>query len=155
MPDRAATLRLLYDGLSFISRQSRELGAQLHPELPLMAYSLLMFINSETDPRAVDVAAAYGLEKSTVSRQIGQLEAAGLVKRAGEQPGRRGHVLLLTDEGTSVLERSVASSQTTLASHMHDWNDQDLVALATLLSRFVETSRSARRSDDSVSETAP
>lgn len=148
MPDRAATLRRLYDGLAFISRQSRELGAQLHPELPLVAHSLLMFISSETDPRAVDVAAAYGLEKSTVSRQIGQLEGAGLVARAGEQPGRRGHVLRLTEEGSRVLERSVASSQTTLARHMHDWTDQDLAALATLLSRFVETSRSARRADD-------
>jgi DNA-binding MarR family transcriptional regulator len=142
---RDATIRQLYEGLAFVSRQSRELGTQLHPELPLVAHSLLIFIDTEPEPRAVDVAAAYGLEKSTVSRQLAHLEDAGLVRRVGEKPGRRGQVLQLTDEGSQTLARSVASSQTTLADHLRDWDDDDLDDLARLLTRFVETSRRARR----------
>lgn len=99
------------------------------------------------------MAAAYGLEKSTVSRQLSQLEEAGLVGRAGEQPGRRGQVLNLTDEGTEILQRAVTSSQTTLAAHLGDWDDRDLTDLARLLARFVETSRHARFSDASGTDT--
>lgn len=144
MTERDTTIRLLYEGLAFVSRQSRELGALLHPELPLVAHSLLMFIDTEPEPRAVDVATAYGLEKSTVSRQIAQLEEVGLVRRAGERPGRRGQVLELTDEGAQTLERAVVSSQTTLAAHLREWDDADLEDLSRLLGRFVETSRKAR-----------
>lgn len=145
--DRIAAVRELYESLAFVSRQSRELGAQLHPELPLVTHSLLLFIAAEPGSRAVDVAAAYGLEKSTVSRQLAQLEAAGLVGRAGEQPGRRGQVLHLTSTGNEILRRAVASSQMTLAAHLGDWDDRDVQDLARLLAKFVETSRQARSSD--------
>lgn len=147
MTDRSTNISRLYDGLAFVSRQSRELGAYLHPELPLVAHSLLAFIDAEPDARAVDVAAAYGLDKSTVSRQIAHLEAAGLVVRTDEKPGRRGHVLQLTDKGTKTLRRAAESSRRTLAAHLTDWPDNDIEALARLLARFSETSRRARLSD--------
>lgn len=142
--DRHASIALLYEGLSFVSRQSRELGGQLHPELPLVAHSLLMFVAAGPDSRAVDVARAYGLDKSTVSRQLDGLEAAGLLRRDGERSGRRGHVLQLTAEGQRVLQAAAESSQTTLAAHLSGWDDADLGALARLLARFAETSRRAR-----------
>ena len=118
-----------------------------HPELPLVAHSLLMFIDTEPDARAVDVAAAYGLDESTVWRQLAQLEEVGLVRRDGERPGGRGQVLRLTDEGAETLRRAVRSLQTTPAAHLRDWDDDDLTCLAGLLTRFVETSRRARLSD--------
>lgn len=116
---RDANVRQLYEGLAFVSRQSRELGAHLHPELPLVAHSLLMFIGTEPGARAVDVAFAYGLDKSTVSRQIAQLEEAGM----------------------QTQRRAVRSSQITLAAHLRDWDNADLADLARLLAQFVETSR--------------
>lgn len=146
MTDRDADIKTLYEGLAFVSRQSRELGAQLHPELPLVAHSLLMFIDAEPNTRAVDVAVAYGLDKSTVSRQVAQLEAAGLLVRTGERPGRRGHVLELTEAGATTLRRAEDSSLNTLAAHLSGWDDEDLETLARLLGRFTETSRQARLS---------
>ncbi len=144
MVDRDAGIAALYKGLSFVSRQSRELGGQLHPELPLVAHSLLMFIAAEPDGRAVDVAHAYGLDKSTVSRQLTALEAAGLLQRDGDRPGRRGHVLQLTDQGMKVLTAAAESSRTTLAAHLAAWDDEDIETLASLLNRFAETSQAAR-----------
>ncbi|MDQ6779352.1 MAG: MarR family winged helix-turn-helix transcriptional regulator [Actinomycetota bacterium] len=146
MTDRRTNIDRLYEGLTFVSRQSRELGAQLHPGLSLVAHSLLSFIDAEPDTRAADVAAAYGLDKSTVSRQIAELETAGLLTRAEERPGRRGHVLQLTKAGTQALKRAADSSRKTLAAHLTDWQDEDVEALAALLARFAETSRRARHS---------
>jgi len=136
----------LFEGLSFVARQSRELGAQLHPELSVVEHGLLGFVAAEPDVRAADVVTAYGLDKSTVSRQIAELEAAGLLVRGDEQPGRRGRPLRLTDAGARALERAADSSRRTLAAHLADWDDDDVAALATLLERFAETSRQARRS---------
>lgn len=144
MADRDALVAALYEGLSFVSRQSRELGDQLHPKLPLVAHSLLMFVAAEPSARAVDVAGAYGLDKSTVSRQLAALESSGLLRRDGERPGRRGHVLQLTDEGTRVLTAAAESSKTTLATHLTAWDDEDIETLGSLLGRFAETSRAAR-----------
>ncbi len=152
MVDRDRDISKLYDGLTFISRQSRELGSQLHPEMPLVAHSLLSFVAAEPEPRAVDIALAYGLDKSTVSRQLGQLEAAGLLSRGEETPGRRGHVLKLTPAGAQALERAAQSSRKTLAMHLVQWQDHDIATLATLLAQFVETSRRERRSDSIVFE---
>lgn len=144
MTTRNRDISQLFDGLTFVARQSRELAAQLHPELSMVEHSLLSFIHGEPDVRAADVVTAYGLDKSTVSRQIAELEAAGLVTRAAEQPGRRGRPLSLTRAGTQALERSADSSRRMLAAHLADWDDDDIEALAALLARFVETSRRAR-----------
>jgi len=145
MAERDTDISLLYEGLSFVSRQSRELGEQLHPELPLVAHSLLAFIGAEPGSRAVDVAMAYGLDKSTVSRQIVALESAGLIARTAEQPGRRGHALELTPAGAATLDGAAESSRVTLAAHLSDWADEDIAALARLLARFAETSRRVRQ----------
>lgn len=144
MTNRGRDIDLLYEGLTFVSRQSRELGHLLHPELSLVAHSLLSFVDAEPEVRAADVAAAYGLDKSTVSRQIAQLEASGLLVRTDEKPGRRGYALRLTEAGTQALKRADDSSRTTLADHLKDWKDQDIETLAALLARFAETSRRAR-----------
>lgn len=136
MADRSTNINRLNDCLTVISRQARDLSAQLHPELSLVAYSLLSFIEAAPNSRAADLAAAYGLDKSTVSRQITQLEDAGLLVRTGEKPGRRGHVLRLTKIGTKALQRAMDSARKTLAAHLADWQDEDIEALAALLSRF-------------------
>ena len=144
---RSDSVSRLYDGLTFVSRQSRELGAQLHPGLSLVAHSLLSFVAAEPEPRASDIAVAYGLDKSTISRQIAQLEDRGLLARAGERPGRRGHVLELTPAGAELLKRAERSSRRTLAAHLREWRDEEVEALADLLARFAETSKRARLSD--------
>jgi DNA-binding MarR family transcriptional regulator len=82
------------------------------------------------------LASIYGLDKSTVSRQIDQLECAGLLRRVGERPGRRGQVLELTDAGTDALATAADSVRAVLAASLVDWQDRDLRAFATLLARF-------------------
>ena len=100
---REAALEDLYQAIGTLVRRSRDLGADLHPGLSVVAYTLLVQVEAEPQARAADLAAHFGLDKSTVSRQLDQLVAAGLLRREGERPGRRGQCLALTDAGRQEL----------------------------------------------------
>ena len=65
---REAALEDLYQGLSTLVRRARDLGDDLHPGLSLVAYTLLTQIDVTPEARAADLAAHFGLDKSTVSR---------------------------------------------------------------------------------------
>lgn len=62
--------------------------------LSLAAFTILIQIQAAPGTRACDLAALSGLDKSTVSHQISELQTAGLISRDGERPGRRGYLLV-------------------------------------------------------------
>ena len=64
---------------------ARDLGDDLHPGVSLVAYTLLTQVDVTPEARAADRAAHFGLDKSTVSRQLEQLISAGLLRREGER----------------------------------------------------------------------
>src|ERR1700730_3369738 len=96
---REAALEDLYHGVTTMSRRARDMSGDLHPGLSLVAYTLLTEIDLTPGTRAADLCAHFGLDKSTLSRQLEQLLSAGRLRRGGEQPGRRGNVLALTPAG--------------------------------------------------------
>ena len=55
--------------------------------------------------RPSDVAAATGLDLSTVSRQLKALESRGWIAREPDPSDGRAHLLSLSDEGRRVLRR--------------------------------------------------
>jgi DNA-binding MarR family transcriptional regulator len=133
---RTDDLEQLYEGLTVFARRARELSAELHPGLSLVAFTILSYIEARPDTRAVDIAAEWGIEKSTMSRQISQLEAADLITRTGERPGRRGQHLELTVAGRTALDAAAASVREALFHQLHDWTDRDVATFARLMSRF-------------------
>jgi DNA-binding MarR family transcriptional regulator len=86
--------------------------------------------------RAADLAAHFGLDKSTLSRQLEQLISAGLLRRDGERPGRRGCMLVLTATGKQHLDAAGQAVRDRLAERLTDWNDRDIAAFAQLVTRF-------------------
>jgi DNA-binding MarR family transcriptional regulator len=133
---REAALDDLYQGLTTLSRRARDVGDDLHPGLSLVAYTLLTQVDAEPGVRAADLAAHFCLDKSTLSRQLEQLISAGLVRREGEQPGRRGYVLTLTAAGRQHLDVAGRAVRDRLAERMADWNDDDIDAFGALVARF-------------------
>jgi DNA-binding MarR family transcriptional regulator len=133
---RQSDLDQLYEGLAVFARRSRELSEELHPGLTLVAYSLLSFIEAHEGSRATDIAAMYGLDKSTVSRQLDALCAAGLLTRAGERAGRRGQVLALTPPGQAALDDAARSVRALLVNRLSDWGDRDVAQFSRLVDRF-------------------
>jgi DNA-binding MarR family transcriptional regulator len=133
---RETDLQQLYEGLTVFARRARELSSELHPGLSLVAYTVLSYIETRPDTRSADIAADWGLDKSTVSRQINQLVAAGLLIQAGERPGRRGQQLELTSPGRQALEAAAESIRSRLYSALQTWTDRDIHTFTKLMTRF-------------------
>ncbi len=136
---REAALDDLYQGLTTLARRARDVGDQLHPGLSLVAYTLLTQVDAAPGMRAADLAAHFCLDKSTLSRQLEQLISAGLLRRDGERPGRRGYVLALTAAGRRHLDAAGQAVRDRLAEKLTDWDDRDLAAFAQLVTRFNTT----------------
>jgi DNA-binding IclR family transcriptional regulator len=92
----------------------------------VVAYSLLTQIDVTPGFRAADLAAHFGLDKSTLSRQLEQLTSAGLVRRDGERPGRRGYGLTLDAAGRRNLDAAGQAVRDRLAERLTDWDDRDI-----------------------------
>lgn len=89
--------------LTAFARRARATAARLHPELPLVSYTLLAHIDDSQGCRATDLAAHYMLDKSTISRQLAGLEKLGLVERRPAPDDQRVQVLHPTEAGTKML----------------------------------------------------
>jgi DNA-binding MarR family transcriptional regulator len=133
---REAALDDLYLGLTTLARRARDVGDEFHPDLSLVAYTLLTQVDALPGMRAADLAAHFCLDKSTLSRQLEQLTSAGLLRRDGEQPGRRGYGLALTTAGRRLLDATGHAVRDRLAERLADWDDGDIAAFAELVTRF-------------------
>jgi DNA-binding MarR family transcriptional regulator len=134
--DRSDDIETVYLALTTMVRRSQQLGGEIHPSLSLPAYTVLNQVEAEPGSRARDLVEHFGVDKSTVSRQVDQLEVAGLLRRAGERPGRRGSVLEVTAEGQRLLDEAGGAIRRALADRMVGWDDQDIARFASLLERF-------------------
>jgi DNA-binding MarR family transcriptional regulator len=119
-----------------MARRARDVSDDLHPGLSLVDYTLLAEIYLTPGVRAADLCAHFGLDKSTVSRQLEQLVSAGLLRREGERPGRRGSVLALTPAGQRHLASAAQALRDRLAKRLTGWDDGDIATFARLVTRF-------------------
>lgn len=133
---RRSAVEKLYEALTTFLRLRTEFAAQTHPGLSLVAYTLLGHIDSTPGTRATDLSVRFGLDKSTLSRQIEQLERDGLIRRDAEQPGRRGQTLTVTPAGRRKLRSAAERARRLLDERLAGWDERDLAALADLVERL-------------------
>ncbi|MFD5726737.1 MarR family winged helix-turn-helix transcriptional regulator [Streptomyces sp. NPDC058368] len=137
--EREESLDVIQRELTAFARRARAAAAQLHPELPLVSYTLLAHIDDQQGCRATDLAAHYMLDKSTVSRQIGTLEKLGLVERHPDPDDHRIQVLHPTEAGTQALVATQASRRAAYQERLADWTEDDLGRFAAYLLRYNAT----------------
>jgi DNA-binding MarR family transcriptional regulator len=131
----------LYSELSLLVRRSQEFSGELHAGLSLVDYTLLTRIAGSPGIRAADLAALFGLDKSTLSRQINSLVARGLLARAGERPGKRGIVLELTQHAEAALLTAADSVRAALGGWLDGWSDPEIADFAAMVARLNERVR--------------
>lgn len=106
--------------------------------LPLdrAAYPVLRGIAECGPVRLSDLAARLGVQISTASRQVKELEQAGLVERTGDPKDGRVTMLALAPAGREALKKLRESWRRTLVEILDAWPEEDREALATLLGRL-------------------
>ena len=136
MTSRTTHVAALYEELSLLVRRSQEFSSEFHAGLSLVDYTLLTRIAGSPGVRAADLAALFGLDKSTLSRQVNVLVDRGLVERTGERPGKRGVVLELTDTGEGALRAAVDSVRAALSGWLGEWSDREISDFAEMVARL-------------------
>ncbi|GAA2299201.1 MarR family transcriptional regulator [Streptomyces kunmingensis] len=138
---RDAAVESIQRELTSFARRARATAARMHPELSLVSFTLLSHLDEQGGCRATDLAAQFALDKSTVSRQVGALERAGLVMRRVDPDDHRVQVLLPTPAGAEILAQVTVSRRRMFGERLADWSAQDLTRFAAYLERYNEASR--------------
>ena len=100
------------------------------------AYGILCQLADEGPQRLGALATTFGLDPSTITRQVRALEDAGLAARTTDESDRRASILDLTPEGRGILDRTRAHRRERLRNAMHDWTDEERLEFGRLLSKF-------------------
>lgn len=131
-PANAAPIAAFSDLVAAVQR-SKALRQQGAP-----ARSLLLHLARDGAMRASDLAASVGLDQSTVSRHLAQLEGSGLVVRTPEPADRRAHLIAVTEQGVAEVQEVIASRVHDLEQVFDGWTNADRAQLARLLTRFTD-----------------
>jgi len=100
------------------------------------AYGILCRLGDEGPQRLGALASAFGLDPSTITRQVQALERIDLVHRRSDDGDRRASILDLTEEGRTVLEQTRAYRRERLEEVLEDWPDGDRQELARLITKM-------------------
>ncbi|WP_125609539.1 MarR family winged helix-turn-helix transcriptional regulator [Specibacter cremeus] len=137
---READIEAVYGHVADLTRRVTARSRRLSEPLTFVQHSLVRFIAATAGTRATDIAAAFQLNRSTVSRQVNELITLGLVRylpHDDDEPGR-GRVLELTAHGRAQLDRTAADQQRILTHRLSGWTDAQVAALAATLAHFNE-----------------
>ena len=90
------------------------------------------------EARSTDVAERAGVDRTTASRQLASLIAAGLVEQRTDDNDRRNSLLTLTPRGVATADRISDNADDLLEQALADWSSSDREALARLLPRLIQ-----------------
>jgi DNA-binding MarR family transcriptional regulator len=99
-------------------------------------YWLLVRVSEHGPVRLSELAESVELDPSTVSRQMRDLVAAGLITKVPDPLDGRASLLSLSERGSAVLDAVSDARLETLAEAVADWTDDERRTLAAGLSRL-------------------
>ncbi|HAY43083.1 MAG TPA: MarR family transcriptional regulator [Micrococcaceae bacterium] len=132
---RETDIQSVYLHMQMITRRANARARQLAEPLSLVEHSLLRFIADTPGTRATDIAEAFALNRSTVSRQVGTLLDLGYAAYDDTEAGR-GRVLGLTDLGRERLEASAAVHRAAVNDRLTGWSEEQISSFAAALERY-------------------
>jgi DNA-binding MarR family transcriptional regulator len=100
------------------------------------AYGIMCKLADEGPQRLGALATAFGLDPSTITRQVQALEEIGLADRRTDPSDRRASILDLTPTGREVLDQTRARRRNRLQEALSDWSESDLKDFGRLLKEF-------------------
>ncbi|MCW2746235.1 MAG: transcriptional regulator, MarR family [Mycobacterium sp.] len=115
---------------------SEDSARMVDPTLGAAAYGLLLRIDDQGAARAKELSDFFGLDKSTISRQISLLEELGLIDREPDPLDGRARRLILTERGRERVHAARTRRRVNFRSRVDDWDRNDVALLAQLLGRL-------------------
>ncbi|NED98510.1 MarR family transcriptional regulator [Phytoactinopolyspora alkaliphila] len=132
-----AELTLLWRRLRWMSVT---LARKVDDGLEAPAYGLLGAVHDAgSGVRGGDLAERFGLDKSTVSRQIAQLESLGLVERVTDPDDKRARLIHITDAGRDMVFRLRVARGEWLRTALQPWAESDVERLVALVGKLNES----------------
>ncbi|GAA4027044.1 hypothetical protein GCM10022247_60030 [Allokutzneria multivorans] len=101
-----------------------------------ITYPYLAAVALQGESRVADLAKRFAVDKSTASRHVAKLQAAGLVKPVENPPDARSIPLCATAAGMRLLADVQAERAAWLRAALADWDEEDQRVLATLMARL-------------------
>jgi DNA-binding MarR family transcriptional regulator len=89
--------------------------------------------------RVSELAGALGLDTSTASRHVRQLEDGGYLARTGDPDDRRAFRVRLTRRGRAALDQAMRARAALVDRAIADWPGEDRAALAGLMTRLADS----------------
>lgn len=135
--DRRAATRELLTGLRGVKRWFHESSRTLHPSHASAAVAVLGLLEAAGPARISELAELAHVDVSVVSRQLHDLEAAGLVERRRDPSDGRAQLVTPTARGVEVLEEARTEIETRVAERLDGWSAEQLADLAATLRRLL------------------
>jgi DNA-binding MarR family transcriptional regulator len=117
-----------------LERHTRQ--SEIHRDLDRASYLLARTLEREGPISINTLAAALGLDPTTVTRQVATMESRRLVTRSSEPGDRRVSVIGLSEKGRREMERVRRLRRARLGEVLTDWSEDEEAELGRLLTKL-------------------
>jgi DNA-binding MarR family transcriptional regulator len=114
----------------------REAAATVHPDLQPVGYQVLTSIATGKATSAGAIIERLRTDKSTVSRQVRQLEKWGLVEVVPDPDDRRARILVATDLAQERIALARSRYEGWISEPLRHWSAEDVDRFAEMLSQL-------------------
>jgi DNA-binding MarR family transcriptional regulator len=104
-------------------------------------FPLLVRIGASKAINVAELAEQVGRDHSTVSRQMGKLEALGLVRRGAGKADRRAREAVITNEGRRTVALITEARQRLFDRMLAGWSKEEIVEVGRLNRRLADAMR--------------
>ncbi len=116
-----------------VRRLMTERANRLHPGLMPGSYKVFTTIAHRAPVTLSGLAECLQADKGQISRNLRELETAGLIERQPDPDDRRSQLISPTEEGRARLDSARAPHGNPLISALEDWDTADIRQLTHLL----------------------
>lgn len=114
-------------------------GSMEGEQIDRALYGILCRVQDAGTLRLGDLAVTFGLDPSTITRQVQALERAGLLERSPSPDDGRVSLLTLTERGQETTTRTREYRRRWLESLLSSWTGEEREEFCRLMTKFNET----------------
>src|SRR3954452_1268149 len=103
------------------------------------AFPMLKLLSHQGPMRLSALAAVLGLDASTVSRHVRQLEDRGVLERTGDPDDRRASRVAVSEHGNACLAQAFEARRHLITDALEGWTCEKRDTLRVLLHRSLES----------------